>query len=333
MIIHQKKYNNAGERSVRLRYLPKIGHLLRLTGAGCLIYLFHYVDMKRVVALWYEMDRGVLFVAIALTAAQILLKFIRWHLLVRSVTRIVPLMDNLFVYMNGLLWGLASPGRIGEFYKCRMLKHNAGIAYSDSILMILIDKIWDLLGILVVGGGCTAAVFNLPWSFLAGGLLGGGVMVLMARPAAGRATTLVKSFLNCAAGKANFAKLAMWKKRLLSSKGGGIAFLAVFSALVATIQAWGLARYAFDLPVSLVESGLIVCLFSLTSAIPLSYMGFGVNEVILLAITEQWMLPGCQPEVIIAFSVSLNILLIVSSLAICGLTIFAIRFFNILSQN
>jgi hypothetical protein len=83
---------------------------------------------------------------------------------------------------------------------------------------------------------------------------------------------------------------------------------------------------------TIIEAGFVICLFSLSSAVPVSYMGFGINEVILLAVTQQWLSQAYQPEVVIAFSLSLNTLLILPSLLVSGSSIIIMQCFKSVSS-
>jgi uncharacterized protein (TIRG00374 family) len=314
------------------RFSPK--HLLKLIGVGCLFYLFYSFDIKKIVTLWTAISGKVLFVVISLTIVQIVLKFLRWHVLIRMLEKAIPFFDGLFIYLSGLFWGIASPGRLGEFYKCRQLNHFAGIAYKDGFFTIIIDRLFDLIGIVLVGLLCMVFIPGLQaWAVFATSL-GLVVGALFFRQGIKVLLNYLQSFLNRVGQRELISQsITPWKERLCSRTGLIATGITLIGSLVIIIQAWVLARHGFNMPMTPIEAGFVICLFSLSSAIPVSYMGFGINEVMLLAVTQQWLSQAYQSEVVIAFSLSLNTLLILPSLLVSGSAIIIMQCFKLVSST
>jgi hypothetical protein len=279
------------------------------------------------------MSGKILFAVIALTIVQIIFKFLRWHVLVRMIEKAMPFFGGLFIYLCGLFWGMASPGRLGEFYKCRQLNHFADISYADGFFAIIIDKLFDFIGIFLVGLLCMMFIPKLQtWAVIATslGLVFGalfyhqGINVLLSH---------LQSLLNKVGQQELISQnIAPWRQRLCTRAGLIAISITLIGSLVIIFQAWVLARYGLNMPMTIIEAGFVICLFSLSSAVPVSYMGFGINEVILLAVTQQWLSQAYQPEVVIAFSLSLNTLLILPSLLVSGSSIIIMQCFKSVSS-
>lgn len=334
MKIPAEKSNESKPDHIRFAHRFTARHLLKLIGVGCLFYLFYSFDIKKIATLWVTISGKVLFVVISLTIVQIVLKFLRWHVLVRMIEKAIPLFDGLFIYLSGLFWGIASPGRLGEFYKCRQLNHFADITYKDGFFTIIVDKLFDLTGIFLVGLLCMMFIPGLQaWAVFATSL---GLIVgaLFFRQVIKVLLNYLQSFLNRVGHRELISQnITPWRQRLCSRTGLIAIAITLIGSLVIIFQAWVLARHGFNMPMTPVEVGFVICLFSLSSAIPVSYMGFGINEVILLAVTQQWLSQAYQPEVVIAFSLSLNTLLILPSLLISGPSIIIMQCFNLVSST
>lgn len=334
MKIPAVKSNKSKPDHIRFARRFSAKHLLKLIGVGCLFYLFYSFDIKKVVTLWATISGKVLFVVISLTIVQIVLKFSRWHVLVRMIEKAIPFFDGLFIYLSGLFWGIASPGRLGEFYKCRQLNHFADITYKDGFFTIIIDKLFDIVGIVLVGLLCMLFIPGLQaWAVFATSL-GLVVGALFFRQGIKVLLNYLQLLLNrVGQGELISQSITPWRERLCTGTGVIAIGITLIGSLVIIFQAWVLARLGFNIPMTLIEVGFVICLFSLSSAIPISYMGFGINEVMLLAVTQHWLSQAYQPEVVIAFSLSINTLLILPSLLVSGSSILIMKSFKLVSST
>ncbi len=128
-----------------IKKLPgKYRHLGRLIGLLCLFWLLFNFDFSIVVKTWFELDGATVGRAFLLSLSMLLLKFVRWHVLLRINQHRLPLMPSLSIYGSGMFWGLVSPGRVGEFSRCFVLKNRFGIPYSRSAALIIFDRLYDL---------------------------------------------------------------------------------------------------------------------------------------------------------------------------------------------
>jgi glycosyltransferase 2 family protein len=83
---------------------------------------------------------------VATTAANLVLRFFRWHLLVRATGVTVPTRSSMRIFAMGLSMSI-TPLYIGEFLKSYLLvtKHNA--PYGSAIGAVITERTWDVIAI------------------------------------------------------------------------------------------------------------------------------------------------------------------------------------------
>lgn len=87
-------------------------------------------------------------VALSLSLANLLLRFLRWHRYLSSVHRGIPAMHSLSIYFSGFAL-TASPGKLGELIRSVFLK-NQGVRYTDSVAVFFSDRLSDLIAVLAL---------------------------------------------------------------------------------------------------------------------------------------------------------------------------------------
>jgi len=87
------------------------------------------------------------FVAGAMLAfpALIVLKSLRWALLIRETGHRYPVRSCIRSYFAGFALGVITPGRLGEFAKATYLRAEIGADLGAAIRTVIADRIYDLL--------------------------------------------------------------------------------------------------------------------------------------------------------------------------------------------
>jgi uncharacterized protein (TIRG00374 family) len=122
----------------------------RSIGFVLFILILSSVDIPSLVEIIHSADIFLIFLAIALIFPQIIMRAFRWQLLMKMQSIYYPLRDATTVYFAGLFVGTITPGRLGDFIKVQYLR-DAGYSFGRSLLSVLIDRIYDLFSLLLVG--------------------------------------------------------------------------------------------------------------------------------------------------------------------------------------
>ena len=92
----------------------------------------------------------IIFVPIILSLVSLnwIVRFYRWHLLLKNSNIQVPIKNNFIIYLASLSLSI-TPGQIGEAIKSEFLKKQFKIPRSKTLPIIFIEKFYDLMGVLI----------------------------------------------------------------------------------------------------------------------------------------------------------------------------------------
>ncbi len=107
------------------------------------------------------------------------LRFWRWEIYLRALNSAIPLSQSIKLYFSIYVM-VITPGKIGEIFKAGILKERFGVPLSKGIPIILAERIYDFLAVLILA---VVGIFFWPGS-LAGmktGLMAAaGIPILLA---------------------------------------------------------------------------------------------------------------------------------------------------------
>jgi uncharacterized protein (TIRG00374 family) len=92
----------------------------------------------------------IIFVPIILSLISLnwIVRFYRWHILLKNSNIHVPIKNNFIIYLASLSLSI-TPGQIGELIKSEFLKKQFKIPRSKTLPIIFIEKFYDLMGVLI----------------------------------------------------------------------------------------------------------------------------------------------------------------------------------------
>ena len=92
----------------------------------------------------------IIFVPIILSLISLnwIVRFYRWHILLKNSNIHVPIKNNFMIYLASLSLSI-TPGQIGELIKSEFLKKQFKIPRSKTLPIIFIEKFYDLMGALI----------------------------------------------------------------------------------------------------------------------------------------------------------------------------------------
>lgn len=71
--------------------------------------------------------------------------FLRWALLLKNLNILIPRKDNFIIFLSSFALS-ATPGQLGELIKSKLLKNKFNIPISKTAPLLLIERIYDLIG-------------------------------------------------------------------------------------------------------------------------------------------------------------------------------------------
>jgi len=282
-------------------FLPKL-RPFRLLGVLVLGYVLYIVDLNAVIAQLRQIGIFAAGGAVAAFTALVSFRCWRWVLLVRSAGAQTSALASI-VACNASIWmGLATPGRVGEFGRGLDLAHRTGKGLAETSALVLFDLVLDLFAYVVMSAAGVALLAmdndraGAMLLFTALVLAGFFCLVFMRVFIAAAARWLpwsskllgVSTLLPLLASNLDRGK--SWQIAVATA-GAYLSYCFMIAALVAPMR----------LELTITDTLTIVGLVGVSSAIPITYFGFGTREVTLIWYLSQFGL-GKETAVAVSFS-------------------------------
>lgn len=282
---------------------------LRLAGLALLALLLWWLDLAQIGLVLSRADQSLIALAAAANLLMILLKTLRWQIILRPQQIHYPLRPAYLAYWSSIFVGFFTPGRVGEFVKARHVSQDCDISLGRAFSSVLTDRLFDLFALLLAG---SAALLTL----------GGGerqLLVLLG------STLLVLAPFGLFLEDHFFKKCQAWVGQLETRLPGQSRLLSEGSWLVELRQGfrqltwpWLLAAtlltglayalffgqcyllaLALHLPVGFTPVLYSVALGSLVTLLPISISGLGTREAAIIAYLST---VGVPAEAALSFS-------------------------------
>ncbi len=130
------------------RYLPIVIGILLFA----LIFRLWKISLSDTLAMLRAADWRLLLLAFLAFIVMVYLKGVRWSYLLRMQGLSYPVWDSFLIYMATLYLGNLTPGRAGDFAKVFYLKQDLKLSTGRGITSVLVDRVFDLYLLLVLGG-------------------------------------------------------------------------------------------------------------------------------------------------------------------------------------
>jgi glycosyltransferase 2 family protein len=145
--MQEQKSENSGENIFK-NIRKNLGWIVLIGIAICTAISF-YGDIRKVKQAIYAFQWIYLIPVLILILGKYLGCFIRWDFYLKTSGIKVPLKENLIIFISGL--GMTvTPGKLGELLKAFLLKKYNGTEISKTISVVLVERISDVLGLLVL---------------------------------------------------------------------------------------------------------------------------------------------------------------------------------------
>ena len=119
---------------------------------ACLVFaaLAGYGDFQEVGTLLAQFPVTYLLAALGLAMVNYLVRFLRWVYYLRTLDIDVPFAVSLLAFLSGLAMTI-TPGKVGELVKCYLLRDRSDIPVTRSVPVVLMERLTDLLSIVLMG--------------------------------------------------------------------------------------------------------------------------------------------------------------------------------------
>jgi glycosyltransferase 2 family protein len=247
--------------------------LSMVLGAAVFIGLSAYADFGDVIDGFSRFRWEYLPIILGLTSVNYGLRFVKWQYYLRTIgVEDFPAKDSALVYFAGLGM-VVTPGKVGEWLKCYLLREMHGTPFSRSAPIVIAERLTDSLG-LVILGATGLFVFRDAWLAFAVILLGAAALIVLARhqplaywildrlervPLVGRFAQHAEEFY-----KSSYALLSpkvLGSMTLLSVVSWGFEVLAFYVTLLGLGVDGGadtLLRASFIMPAATLASALLL---------------------------------------------------------------------------
>ncbi|MBI5288849.1 MAG: flippase-like domain-containing protein [Chloroflexi bacterium] len=250
--------------------------LLISTVFGIVVFaaLLAYGDVRKVGASVGEFRWELAPIILGIALGNYVLRFVKWHYYLRKVgVRGVAIGDSFLIYMSGLGMTI-TPGKVGEWLKCYLLRDMHGTPVTRSTPILLAERLTDALALMVLAMIGVIAFERQTWPIVAVVVLGSAVTVAISRhrgltrrlvasagrlPVIGRYTPQIDEM-----AESNYLLMdpvGVILMTLLSVVAWGtqvVAFYLVLIGLDVDAGADTFARASFILPISTLAAALLL---------------------------------------------------------------------------
>ncbi len=131
-----------------LHYLPVIVGILLFV----LVIRMWKVSLSDTLDMLRHSDWRFLAAALSTYLAMVYIKGVRWSYLLKMQGAAYSVWNCFLIYMGTLYLGNVTPGRVGDFAKVFYLKKDLGFSMGRGMASVLVDRVFDLYLLLVLGG-------------------------------------------------------------------------------------------------------------------------------------------------------------------------------------
>jgi uncharacterized protein (TIRG00374 family) len=143
--------------------------------------LIAYGDVRKVGTNLEDFQWELLPLILFIALGNYLLRFAKWHYCLGRVgVRDVRFWDSFLIYMSGLGMTI-TPGKVGEWLKCYLLRDMYGTPVARSTPILFAERITDALGLIVLALVGVFAFESGTWPLVAAVILGSSVAVAVSR--------------------------------------------------------------------------------------------------------------------------------------------------------
>ena len=129
----------------------KLSFLLPLLGLSLFVYIVGRTGLDNITGIIRDADVKLLPLAPVLVVAIILVRGIRWRILMRVVDIDYSLWRSAKVWTIGFFAASVTPAKAGDTLRAFYVREDTGRTFGEAFLTVFIDRLWDLMFVLALG--------------------------------------------------------------------------------------------------------------------------------------------------------------------------------------
>lgn len=277
---------------------------IRLLGIFIFIIILLKMDVHKFFEMFTKLNIFLLAGASVLITFLIIIKAIRWQLLMKAQNIDYSLKDSILMYAASVYMGTITPGKIGEFVKVLYLRKDKH-PFGKSFATVILDRLFDLISLVVLtyfGILLFYTIFKNAVTIVSIGFLG---LFFLAVVSIHKKKYIIGILEYC------ISNLFPNKNRssAISDFYNGLISLNIIqfaSAMLITLLGWAVyitAMYmlalSINIEITLLYLATCVAISTVITLIPISISGIGTRDATLVILFS---FEGLSSESAIAFS-------------------------------
>ncbi|MDW7777081.1 MAG: lysylphosphatidylglycerol synthase transmembrane domain-containing protein [Methanosarcinales archaeon] len=256
-----------------------------------LYFLFSRIEFDRIIEVIQDASPGYIIAAAAVYFGSLPVRGERWRLLLNNIGVKAGLKDASEIFMLSWFANTLVPAKMGDVYRGYLAKKAWGIPISKSFGTVYVERIYDVLLLVILMGVSSIMVFgtDIPQAIRLSLAFGFAILVI-----------LVSVVVGFSSGKTAIARrlparfeqiFTHFAEGLHESAGRGSVFLIIFY----TIAIWGMetvrlyfvvaslsSTYSIGIGISLIV--FVALSAALVSALPITPSGLGAVEFAIVGV-------------------------------------------------
>jgi glycosyltransferase 2 family protein len=265
---------------------------------GAMLYLGGsvYADWDKVSAAMGSFQWWILLPVCGLTLVNYTLRFLKWRYLTRRLGVRMPFFEDAWNFTAGLAM-IISPGKVGELLKPYVVRERTGVPMATTTPALVTERLTDAIGMLILAA-ISVSVFlpdKTELLITVGAVLAFGLLCLAHE---GLSLWVLRTVCKLPVLDRIGPKLEEMLGSMRSCVAPVPLLLTVGMSIVAWFaECWGFMLVFEGLGVQSVtlEAAIFVYAFATLSG-AISPGGLGLTEVIMAALSIQFIMPACGPE-------------------------------------
>lgn len=131
--------------------IKKSKNYLKIIGIFIFIYILSKIDWHELSVVFGNVNIFYFLMAVLLIGPVILLKTLKWKLLVNSSGATVPLGKLTKMFIKSLSLGFITPAKLGEFYRAKYLTEASKAPLGNSLFTVVLDRLTGLITFVFIG--------------------------------------------------------------------------------------------------------------------------------------------------------------------------------------
>ncbi|WAC05027.1 MAG: lysylphosphatidylglycerol synthase transmembrane domain-containing protein [Methanoregula sp.] len=285
--------------------------ILSLLGIVLFLIILSRINLGALVDIFAHINLPLLFMALLVNGAAIVLKSLKWKIIVNSVKNDFTLKESIKAFFVGFSFSTITPAKLGDFIRVLYIQDD-GCGLGKSLATVVIDRLIDIIllfSIALVGVYGFSVFYHIEiisvstFALLIVGIIAGIYIVLNKSVL----SALLKPFFNLFVPQHLKGKISLYYNDFFT---GLFAFYldhrrfysSIFVGLISWIPPF---IYGYLLALSIgIDAGifffiLVIPIISLLDLLPISISGIGTRDVALIFLFG---LKSISPEQAVAFS-------------------------------